>query len=925
MSIVGRDRELSRLDAWLGLTDSEPGLARMLVLVGEAGIGKTTLWVEAVRRCRDRGWSAMTCRPSASEAPLSYVGLADLLRHSPELAFEQLPPPQRRPLEVALLRAEPGEADLEPRAVGTGLSALLATMASGQPLVLAIDDIQWLDTASARALAFAMRRLEDSPVRLLAALRIGDPLDRRAAKPLAMLEKELGPKSVERLEVGRLSVAALHQLFREQLGESFPRPTLVRIHRAASGNPFFALEIARELRRLPPGAGRPGEPLPIPEDQREVALLRLARLPRTIRDHLLVVAALSTPTATDLDPEALNEAERSGILVANDQGRLEFSHPLFGSALYSSVSDEQRRALHLDLSSRVQSLEERARHRALGSVGPDEEIAEMLDRAAEAAGARGAADAAVELKELARRLTPPADRQAVVRRDLELADRRYFAGDAMGARLELERSLGSLPPGEERARVLLELGSVQWTQNDATAGLERLSQALEEAETDELRARIHSRASAFAVDCDYALDHAQAALALLNEADDPVLYCFALHNMALWKLYAGGGADHEAVERGMRLQKDVAAWEMSTVPAMWARLFDDFDTARQRNEDLLRAFREQGDEASSCGIMAHLAGIETVTGHTGRARAYAEEALELATETEQETYVIVAAYALGQVEVQAGYLGAAQVAGEEILQKLAVQPDETLETMARALLGKVAVCRGDLEEADRQLSRADEIVQAEHCREPAADRFHPDHAEAVIALGDLERGELLVTRMEDRAAALPRPWILLVSARCRGLLNAAKGDVDAARDDYRRALGVERAAGMPVEYGRTVLALGRLHRRRRERQAARDRFEEALRIFGEAGAQGWEQTTHDEIRRVQPGRGSRTDLTPTEQEIAELAASGLRNEEIAARIFLSPKTVEKNLSRVYLKLGIRSRAQLGRLLPGRPCGRDVQT
>jgi ATP/maltotriose-dependent transcriptional regulator MalT len=306
------------------------------------------------------------------------------------------------------------------------------------------------------------------------------------------------------------------------------------------------------------------------------------------------------------------------------------------------------------------------------------------------------------------------------------------------------------------------------------------------------------------------------------------------------------------------------------------------------------------------------------------AHGAAEDALELATLTEQETYAIVAAYALGQVEAQAGDLDAAQAAGEEILRELAANADEQLETMARSLLGKVALCRGNLEEADRQLSRADEIVQAEHCREPAADRFHPDQAEAVIALGELERGEQLVTRMDDRAAALPRPWILLVSARCRGLLNAARGDLDAALDDYRRALGAERAGDMPIEYGRTVLALGRLHRRRRERQAARDRFEEALGIFEQAGARGWAQTTRDELRRARPGRGSRTDLTSTEQEIAELAASGLRNEEIAARIFLSPKTVEKNLSRVYLKLGIRSRAQLGRILPGRSGAGDSE-
>ena len=541
-----------------------------------------------------------------------------------------------------------------------------------------------------------------------------------------------------------------------------------------------------------------------------------------------------------------------------------------------------------------------------------------------AASARGAAEMAVELKELACRLTPPEDRPALVRRKLELADRRYFAGDSSGARRELEASRRSLPPGEERARILLELGSVIWTQGQGDEGIALLAQALDEAETASVRARIHTRISALADDCELSVTHGEAALALLDKRDDPLLYSFALHNVALFKLYAGRGADHAAIEEGMRLQQEAAAWEMSTVPAYWARNLDDFDTARQRFENILRVFRERGDEASSSGVLTHIAVIEAMTGRMDRARALADDALDLAEQTEQDTYLNMALWAKGQVLARSGALEEARAAAEEILRRLDTQPDVVLESMARAVLGLAALSAGDLAEADRQLSRSDHTEEFLHAREPASSRFQADHAEAVIGLGDLQRAEELVQRMEARAGALPRPWIMAVSARSRGLLNAARGELDEALADYQRALEAHRTLDMPSELGRTLLAKGRLHRRRNERQRAQASLEEAARVFEKGGALGWAAVAADELHRAQGRRGSREQLTLTERHIAELAVSGLRNHEIATRLFLSPKTVEANLSRVYSKLGIRSRAELAHRLVSGPGAKASQ-
>jgi len=230
--------------------------------------------------------------------------------------------------------------------------------------------------------------------------------------------------------------------------------------------------------------------------------------------------------------------------------------------------------------------------------------------------------------------------------------------------------------------------------------------------------------------------------------------------------------------------------------------------------------------------------------------------------------------------------------------------------MARMVLGAAALTAGDLAEADRQLSRSDEIEELTHHREPATNRFQADHAEAVIGLGDLDRAERLVQRLEARATALPRPWILAVSARCRGLLNAARGDLDAALADYQRALAAHESLDMPSELGRTLLALGRLRRRRNDRQLAQECLERAAAVFNSCGARAWEAITAVELSRARGRRGRGAQLSATERQICELAAAGLRNSEIAARLFLSAKTVEANLSHAYRKLGIRSRAQL---------------
>jgi len=916
MEVIGRAAELDKLKAWLQA--GMPVARTVLVIEGEPGIGKTTVWAEGIEQARLEARTVLVCRPRPSDAGLPNVGLTDLLRRVPDAAFESLPVPQRRSLEVATLRRDTGEGDLEPRAVGTALTALLAQLAASGPLLLAVDDAQWLDPASARALAFALHRQDERDVRLLAAIRVETGLTRQSTV-FASIESTLGRERVERLPLGPLTVAAMHRLILETLGKTFTRPVLMRVHQAAGGNPFYALEIAREVQRL--GPLPPGRPLPIPEDHRELALLRLGRLPRATRDVLAQIAAMSRPTTDDLDLDALEPAERAGIVRVLPDGRVDFTHPLYGSALYSSLPEATRRKLHRELASREVRLEERARHLALAAGGPDAASAEVLDRAAEAAGARGAAEMAVELKELALRLTPPNDPKAVVRREIELASRRYFAGDAPGARRELERSLRSLPAGEDRARVLLELASVAWNQQGGDEALTMISRALDEAATPSLRAQIHSRVSWITEDIDQGLEHAEAALALTNEEEDPVLYSFILHNAVRLKYYSGRGADHEAIERGMRLQREAAAWDLSVVPAFWARDFDDFDTAIRRFEELVRVSRERGDEASSSGLLANLAVIHSWTGNLEQARELAAEALDLAQQTEQEAWIGVALCAKAQVWARAGELDQAAAALDEVNRRLKVHPDGTVGAIAAMVLGLVAFARGEYAEADRQFAVNDAFDESHHLREPP-NRYHADHAEAVISLGDLDRAESLVFQLEARARALPRPWVLAVGARSRGLLQSARGDQDGALASLQEAMKHHEHLDMPLERARTLLALGQVHRRRNERRAARAAFEESLATFERLGVAPWVARVRAEVARV-PVRRTSADLTPTEERIAQLVASGLTNREVADRAFISHKTVEANLARIYDKLGVHSRAELGRVMNER--GRAIKT
>jgi predicted ATPase len=324
VEIVGRDEELRSLSALLGRTTEGPAT---LVLEGEAGIGKSTLWLAGVEAARERGFRVLSSRPAEAEEGLAHSGLGDLFEEVLELVVPELSAPRRRALEVALLVEEAAGSSVDPRTLSVAMRNAVEVLAAKGPLVLAVDDIQWLDPSSASALAFAVRRLgNDEPVLLLLARRVGERAE------TSELELALEAERVERLPVGPLSLGAIHRLLRSRLDRSFGRSRLLQVYETSGGNPFFALELARALERVPqpPAAG---EPLPVPAQLEALLARRLADLPPRTVEVLRLAGALARPTlglveTAGGDRRGVPTGDRGGV-----GGTRRRSRPLHTSAL----------------------------------------------------------------------------------------------------------------------------------------------------------------------------------------------------------------------------------------------------------------------------------------------------------------------------------------------------------------------------------------------------------------------------------------------------------------------------------------------------------------------------------------------------------------------------------------------------------------
>jgi DNA-binding CsgD family transcriptional regulator len=913
--VFGRGRELGAVAAFLdGLRSGPSGL----LLEGEAGIGKTTVWSAGVADAAARSYLVLSSRPAEAEATLSFAALADLLDGVLGRVLSDLPPPQQSALRVALLLEDPVGSPPEQRAVCAAFLGAIRRLATQRPVVIAIDDLQWLDRPSAVALDYVLRRLGTEPVGLLASARVraGGPVRPPAAAGLAA--GRLG-----HLRIGSLPPADFEAAIWASAGDRLSRLTVRRLFDASGGNLFYGLELARALERMETEP-LPGEPLPVPAGLFGILSARVAALPAEVQEVLLAAACVRSPTTSILERangpsawSALQSAAAEGVVEIEGSG-VRFTHPLLASAIYSGAAPRRRRDAHRRLSVIAESAEERARHRALSAEGPDEKAAAALAQAAKAAAARGAPSAAAELAELAVARTPAELAPVRRRRRLAAAEYLYLAGDTTRARRGLEAVAEDMPSGGERAQALLVLARLLLHDAGDRVAVPVLEQALAEASADRiLQARIHiSLARTMGTDLRYCAKHAAEGLALAQQAGNQALVRQALAEKLYNDFMLGGDLtlDPDDVGSEPEPERGPSAVEERPVTILGLCLVraDRFDQARRMLERALQAAQDEGDESSQPILLAYLADLECWTGNWQAAEGYAAQSRDVGKQVDHRAWRAATCYAQALIDAHLGRLDAARTeAADGLSAAAAAGGDDWAVMMLHAALGFAELSAGNLDAAEASLSGAAGLAERIGLAEPAAWRFHANYVEVLIGLGDIDRVRKLLGWLEGRGRATGRQWTLATAARCRALLLAAQGDTPRAVQALDDALRHHQRLAMPFELGRTLLIAGQIQRRAKRKRLAKQHLEEALGIFESLPAPTWAARTRSELSRIGLRPPTPRELTATEERVAALAASGHTNRQVAAALFLSPRTVEDNLARVYRKLGVSSRAELG--------------
>ncbi|MBB6036893.1 helix-turn-helix transcriptional regulator [Phytomonospora endophytica] len=906
--LVDRDAELSTVDDVLATGRTGPVA---LTVTGEAGVGKTTVWLDCLARARARGHRVLSCRAAESEVRLSFGGLVDLMQAVTADTLIRLPEPQRDALECALLRRSAGPAVIDRRAVYLGVLGAIRVLASESPVVIAVDDAQWLDDASAGVLDYVIRRLSGEAIAVVTSMRSPG----EDAVPFALFDGE----RTHRLHLRGLSLDGLHRLLRARTGRPWPRPALIRLHETSGGNPFYALEIARAMDRA--GTGRTAAALPLPRTLAEVVGERITALAEPTREALLYVAAMPRPQVTELaaalgehdDPaDALQDAEDAGVIEIHG-GTVRFTHPLLASTVYADAAPGRRRQVHARLAQAAFDTEAGAWHLALASTRPEQHIATALEAAARRALARGAPSSAADLLELAARHASVAERPRLL---AAAAERLFFAGDAEGARRRYEDALAETPPGEARVRILLDLALAVFYEEGPTQAVPLCDQALAEAGGDvTLAAVAHLRKAWYSLN-----DHvgrarsARSAVDLLEGGDAPPdLHALALLSAAWFAFHAGHGFVPAEVERARALLPADGPTREASMARNALRVFPRYlDPLRARAdiEAVRAAAADTGDESSAMQSLVHLSEMDCWTGDWHRARREAARAVEAAEQIGQKPWRPYARYVLAQAAACLGDLDTARTLAREGLRTATEADDSWVSLHHLAVLGFIALSEGDAAGADRRLTAAEELCAEIGLGDLGICDHYGDHVEAVTVLGDLPRARLLLDRLGERARRAPRPWIEAVWQRSRAVVLTAAGELDEAETAARAALDAHPALPMPFLRARTMLVLGRLRRRGKRKLVAREALLAAREGFAELGAVAWIAMADDELDRLGLRRGTEHDLTPTEERIARLVNDGMSNREVAAALYVTPKTVEAHLSRIYRKLGVGTRKEM---------------
>jgi DNA-binding NarL/FixJ family response regulator len=903
--VIGRDRELDVLTAVVD--GARSGSGAVLLVRGEAGIGKSALldWAEEHAARRGMATQRIAGSPAAETAP--YVGLARPC--APFAAYvAELPPAQARALETALqgaLGEAPGRL-----AVGVGVVGLLGRAAEERPLLVLVDDAHWLDEESLDTLLFAARRLTEDPIAIVAAGRPGVQ------------------RALERDDLPALTVAPLADDAADALvagaGGAMTGAARRRLVEAGAGNPLALIELARALR---PAQKRGEEALPAllhgGGAAEEAFARRIAALEPASRTALAVAAAEGTDRGDLVElalarlgiPAGALEAAETAELIERAGGGLAFAHPLCRAAAYAAIDDAQRRAIHTALAfAHGERGDELAQAGHLGAAAqpPDEAVAERLERAAALGRRRGAPSVAARAMTRAAELS--GTDAARVRRSLEAA----------GLLLETEHSANvvglaeqvlPLAQGAERVQLVHALGVARLQKGEYDEALALLESTAEEiAGTDPAAAaRLLLSGSPTHVATghyDEELRLAQRAATLARDAD-PVLArsgdLMAAHAYAVTGRAAEAAALIDRHADALHALPLRPPFELAIFPANVLILLERFAEAGQLLDRVIGDVRSQGMAAPLVYTLIVRAQLHMRMGRIRAAEASAREGARLAVDANQAGILVVALGVLAQAEALGG--------GEAACRRHAARAIEQGERLGialtvypRAALGWLELGLGRPAEAIAPLQWWEQYAAEAGLGHPAVAQTSAELVEALVATGRREAAVAVHARLDAQAAQTRDVWSRAAAQRAGALLLA---DHDGAIERLEATVAFAGEVA-PLEAARARLDLGRRLRAAGRREAAARMLDAAAHAFGHLGATRWEQRARAEVvpGSVREPVPDAPGLTPLEERIAELAAQGMSNPEIGAELFFSRKTIERRMSAILAKLGLRSRSEL---------------
>lgn len=893
--------------------DSASQSPSALLIEGEAGIGKTTLWQAALERADRRGFRALSARNAGAQSVLAYATLTALLADIDTAEFGDLPAAQRGAVE-RIRRADRADgAPTDQRAVAAAFLSIVEKLAARQTLVLAIDDVQWVDPSSSHVLSYTARRLT-GPIGVLGTLRTdGETADD------AWLQLRR-PDATQRISLRPLTSRALQAVVTRHLERPLSRAKMTRIYQISGGNPFYAIELAKVADDKADG--------PLPNTLAAVVEARLSGLTAETMRALLAAASAADPTvdlvAAAIDAEheqaveLLEAAEQYGVVLI-DGSRIRFSHPLLATGVYTGVSADERRRMHNKLAVVVDEPELQARHLALaatteGSAGHRETVA-SLERAAATAHARGAPAAAAELIDLAISLggdTPE--------RRMRLAAYCFDGGDPPRARALLEGVVAGLAPGPLRAEARHMLAVVRFIDDGYTEAVELLATALDEDDPDGPPKTIMLTTLAYGLfmtgDPAAGRRRAEESVVCAEELGIPGLLSLALGVRATMRFFLGGGLDEENIRRALELEDTETFTPIMLRPsvehALMLACIGDLDTAYERMKEISRRCTDRGAEGEVVFIDFYVALTRIWRADLAEAKRLAREIADLARQLGGEFPAMLNLVLQAWLAAYDGAENRARLSAADAIDACRRSGTAWHEDWTLTALGFLEVSLGNYGAAMDFLEPLVSRLSPE-CTEIQAAAFVPDAVEALVGLGRATAAERLVAALERNGRRLDRAWMLSVGGRCRAMLHAAAGDLHEAVACARRALDDHARLAMPFERARTQLLLGQLQARLREPDAAAT-LNEALATFDGLGTPVWAERARSARDELRSAASAPAALTAAELRIAELAAAGLTNRDVAGELFLSAKTVEATLARVYRKLGIHSRAELTRTM-----------